>query len=252
MATDWAEWLAKTAPSPLNRRPGRQKVAILGAASRGQERPPLDDDSWDVWGCNSLWSLAEDRHHRFRADAWFELHPFHAQTPMELAAMRACPVPLYVLATSPYAQSDTAHWLVYPLDDVRARFGPREYYTCTFAYQIALALLLGYTEIGLWGVELWGGSTRERRVELPCVAYWLGMAKGRGVTVTLPESSQLIAHPHLYGYDYDEDVAQSKEDDAELIVSYCRAHRAAFRKYAAETDAETLQLNALDALEPSS
>lgn len=195
------------------------KVALVGASMLGDDPPPIEDDDedWEVWGCNSLWRKHLDSQGRFRADRWFEMHPLSAQTDQEMQDMSDCPVPLYVLYKMFIPQS-----VVYPLEDIRKRFGERDYFTVTFAYQIALALLEGYKEIGLWGVELWQGSTRETRIEFPCLMYWLGLARGMGVKITLPSYSKLLWHEHLYGYDYDEDVRQSKIDDAYVAERWHR------------------------------
>jgi len=217
-------WLPAMSQSPLNLRPfQRRKLAIIGAsAPEGGERPPLDDPDWDVWGCNSLWRKHLDKQGLFRADSWFEMHPLNAQTPQELLDMTECPIPLYVLGNPTLNTIWHKHWIQYPLNIIRRRFGERDYFTNTFAYQVALALTKDYREIGLWGVELWQGSTREARIELPCLEFWLGIAKGRGVAITLPEYSKLLWHEHLYGYDYDADVEQSAIDDKDVAIKWCQ------------------------------
>ena len=232
-------WLPSLAQSPLNRRPfQRRKLAIVGASALDEdERPPLDDPDWDVWGCNSLWRKHLDRKGMFRADAWFEMHPIDVQTPQELRDMVDCPVNLYVLSNEVLEN----HWIEYPLNVVRRRFGERDYFTNTFAYQIALALTKDYREIGLWGVELWQGSTREARIELPCLEYWLGVAKGRGVTIALPDYSKLLWHEHLYGYDYTADVAQSAIDDRDVAVKWCQEEAKRMKK----KDGEILSLKGM-------
>lgn len=229
MANNVKSWLPDLPLSPLNGRFSRTKLAIVGASMLKDDPPPLEDHAWDVWGCNSLWRRHLDKHGRFRADCWWEMHPIAAQTEQELNDMDQCPVPLYVLGDTPL-YGNLKHWITYPLDQIREAFGERDYFTSTFAYQVPLAILQGYKEIGLWGVELWQGSTREARVELPCLNYWLGVAKGKGITVTLPGYSKLLWHEHLYGYDYDDDVAQSAIDDREVAVKWCQEEAARKKK----------------------
>ncbi len=211
-------WLPDLPCSPLNERPGqRTKLALIGASMLGDDPPPLDDSEWDVWGCNSLWRRHLDSQGRFRADDWFEMHPLSVQTAQEHRDMTECPVNLYVLG-----ETFEYNWTTYPLDKVREYFGPRDYFTVTFAYQIALALMNDYEEIGLYGVELWQGSVREMRVELPCLNYWLGVAFGQGTKITLPSYSKLLYHEQLYGYDYEADVRQSGYDDAAIASRWHR------------------------------
>ena len=116
-----------------------------------------------------------------------------------------CPVPLYVIGSEAHF-----HWEHFPLELIRARFGDRDYFTCTMCYQVALALVQGYTTIGLWGMELWQGSSRERTCELRGLEFWLGVAKGMGVEIVLPDYSCLIQHPLLYGVDYAEEGALAR------------------------------------------
>ena len=89
--------------SPLNgaKAMQRDRLLLVGASLTPRMceelAPLLDDPAYDVWGCNSLWNLHLDRAGRFRADAWFEMHPLAAQTPQERRDMDDCPVPIYVL-----------------------------------------------------------------------------------------------------------------------------------------------------------
>ncbi len=85
------------------------------------------------------------------------------------------------------------------------------------AYQVALALVMGYTTIGVWGMELWQGTARERLAECRCLEYWLGVAKGMGVRVVLPAYSCLLLHPLLYGYDYQEEADYTAGEVAALV-----------------------------------
>jgi hypothetical protein len=76
----------------------------------------------------------------------------------------------------------------------------RDYFACTMAYQMAMALTRGATEIAVYGTPLMGA--REVVVERPCMAYWIGLAEGRGVLVQVyhREAMGLLRHPHRYAY----------------------------------------------------
>lgn len=213
-------WLKDMPCSPLNGKPGRKKVAIVAASALGEERPPLEDNTWDVWSCNSLWRQCLDTTGRLRADAWFEMHPLAVQTAQERTDMHDCPLPLYVLG-----EPLETHWRRYPIDEIVHKFGGRDFFSCTFCYQLALAIILGYTTIGLWGVELWQGSARERTIELLGVTYWLGVAQGRGVKVVLPEYSRLLWHPLRYGYDYDAEAALVDGQLEDLVSRWLEEQR---------------------------
>lgn len=204
-ARTWAEQYRGLEHSPLNRADAaRKKVAILGAQHwRTRADVPLADPAWDVWCCNVIPAL--DHQGRFRADAWFELHPVRAQSPSDLEWIAMCPVPLYV-PDAGEAWPPTAPVVAYPLGEIEARFGVRNW-ACTFAYQIALALHLGYETIGLFGLELSKGNHRERTAEQASVCYWIGRAEGLGVEVVRPVRSWLGRTPLRYGWDYEDEIA---------------------------------------------
>ena len=168
------------------------KVAIIGAGAR-RVHAPWDDDSWCFWALNEIGQPRMDRH--------FELHPMDVQSEQDFARLAVLTAPCYVLGDSSEARVPTA--VTYPLERVLKNTGGRRYFTCTFAYQIALAIADGFAEIGLWGVDLDLGTARERLVEKSCVEYWLGLAEGRGLAVRLPLQSTLLDRRYLYGYDYD-------------------------------------------------
>jgi hypothetical protein len=92
----------------------------------------------------------------------------------------------------------------YLIEDIVAKYP--DYFAVTFAYEMALALHEGFSEIGLFGVELPRGTLRERTVEWACLHFWIGLARGRGIRVTLPADSPLVWHPARYGLEYDAEV----------------------------------------------
>lgn len=191
--------------SPLNRPPAildaangvlapstRKKVCIYGAG-KGKMEAPLDDDAWEVWALNLCPPL--DLAGWVRCDRWFDIHQRKAQSADDLLWIAACPVPIYV----PVDLLDAGPNCVrFPLE--RLQWGP---FACTFAYQIALALAEGFTEIGLHGVELPYGTERERTFEWASVNWWIGFAQARGVRFHLPSETLLGHHPCLYGLEYD-------------------------------------------------
>lgn len=189
------------APSPLNGRPlpRNTRVAIVGAG-HGRQDAPLDDPTWRVWALNLVAPL--DSLGRLRADAWFDLHQRVAQSADDLRWIAKCPVPIYV----PDDLLDAGlNCVRYPIEAVEAQMGG--YWACSFAYQIALALFMGVSDIGLYGVELAWGTLRERTVEWACVSWWVGFAEGCGATIHLPATSRLGRHSFRYGLEYDEEKA---------------------------------------------
>jgi hypothetical protein len=202
--------------SPLNQRlrvvdgricypdEARRKRIVIYGAGIGRQEAPLDDPSWTVWALNLVTPF--DSQGRLRADVWFDLHQRKAQSADDMRWIRACPFPMYVPPDLAYAPK---HAVRFPLEEIEAQMG--EYWACTFAYQIALALYEGATDIGLYGVELAFGSDRERTVEWANTAYWVGRAEERGITIHLPRRSTLGRHPARYGFEYHEEIDAVKE-----------------------------------------
>ena len=81
---------------PLKRTPSRKKVCIMGAAEMN-EVVPMDDNSYEIWGCNALWKMGFTNDGYWRADRWFELHPAEVQSTKDIEWLKVCPVPVYCL-----------------------------------------------------------------------------------------------------------------------------------------------------------
>jgi len=88
----------------------------------------------------------------------------------------------------------------FPLEEIKREFsGAPEYYTSSVAYALAYAIYKRYERIELYGVEM--ETNTEYAHQRPGVAYWCGVAYGRGITVDF-HSRQFFQSP-LYGYDGD-------------------------------------------------
>lgn len=174
---------------------GRTRVAIVGAGP-GREAAPYDDPEWEVWALNEIWQP--------RFDVMFELHPRSVQSDRDMECLRGTTSPCYVIDPSEWPAGAPQRPVRYPIESVLETFG-RRYFTCTFAYQLALALFRRFDRVGLWGCGLHRGTARERLVERPCLDYWIGRAEGAGVEVV--EDSGLARQDRLYGYAYHDEVA---------------------------------------------
>ena len=138
--------------------------------------------------------------------------------------LRTCGVPVYMQRDW---SSEIPTCVVYPFEQVTEAVGiwlpphgnKRLWATSTFGYMMALLLTehLGsgpppennienwldrlakaaVSEIMLYGIELPLGTQRERLWEWPNLAYYLGLATGLRINVTLPQvGSSLLSAPH--------------------------------------------------------
>lgn len=177
--------------------PRRKKIAIVGFASSTRLKAPFDDQGWEIWAMNQLYRFIP------RATRWFEMHPHDG--PYSYIAdmvagtdyvkwMRECPIPLYMVSAHPeYPTSIT-----YPLDEMIGTFH-RDYFHSTVDYMIALAISEGFEEIGIYGIDM--AHDTEYEHQKPSGSYWIGVAEGRGIKVTIPPTSALLKKAHRYGYE---------------------------------------------------
>jgi hypothetical protein len=105
--------------------------------------------------------------------------------------LRNLDIPVYMQEVDPLIPTSVR----YPIEAITARWRP--YFTSTVPYMIALAVHEGVDELGLLGIYL--NTSQEYRDHRPCVEYWIGVAEAQGVTVLLPDDTDIAVAP-LYGY----------------------------------------------------
>jgi hypothetical protein len=184
----------------------KDRVCIVGCADSKRLVPWGED--MEFWGVNNLYGVELEGAHY---DRWFEIHDitlgadgkyrrrddldFRGQKVDEymkgLAAM-TCPI-IYM----------QKHWdavpnsVAYPLDAILTIFG--RYFTNTISYEIALAILMGYSEIVMYGVDMAVGS--EYAHQRPSCEYFLGYAVGKGIKMTVPDEADLLKTRFLYAFE---------------------------------------------------
>lgn len=146
----------------------------------------------EVWNIN----VRPDKRVLKRLTRSLQIHPDDGRCAAEDAWLAECPVPIYVCGPEDAKLNTQAR--VYPW-----RLVPRTApISSSFDAVMALALLEGFTSIYVAGADLQVGTLRERLVEHVSLAFWLGVAAGMGVRVTLEPGARLLKHPHRYGRDY--------------------------------------------------
>lgn len=164
-------------------------IAIVGGAPSSDYLAPYDNPDWQIWG------MAFRRKSLKRVDRLFEIHdsrkyakPGYEQEIVSLG------IPLVVGRNFPIR---AAHVSEFPFE--RA-FQMMPYLTSSAAYMIALAILEGATEIGVYGCDM-AVDDAEYFYQRPCVEAWIGYARGLGIKVTVPDQSPLGKSTFLYGAD---------------------------------------------------
>lgn len=174
------------------------RVAIVGFAPSWNQTPWSDPDL-ERWGMNALHKLSGDR----PFSRWFQLHDLDQHgDPEHREWLRHCGIPVYVWP------EHLGRWGIpterpYPRDAILARFD-RGYFTNTVSWLIALAVLEEFKYMAVYGVDMAvhaplqsGGD--EYAHQRPSCEYMLGIAEGVGIEVFVPDTSDLLKTPHLYG-----------------------------------------------------
>lgn len=198
------------------------KVALLGGAPTWTDAP-FTDPTWQVWAHASCQPL-----HPPKVDRWYDLHAVEVwrrgkdwyrpkgdepRTYVEwLASQR---VPVVMQQHYPIVPTSVA----YPLRAIVEGFGivPKDWavsdaqwwrlvtdrgaFAATGCYLLAQAIYEGADEIALYGMDYSGNDVLhiERTVQKPGVLYWVGVARGMGIPVSVHGS--LFDQTFLYGYE---------------------------------------------------
>jgi len=183
-----------------------KKLAIVGAGKTTRHTAPFYDTSFDIWGihkhANAQWMK--------RCDAVIEVHSEH-----KIKTSISPGIPndeylewLYTTDTLIYTVhlSCSENFKPYPLEEIkRDLLGSisvmgREInnFSSSIDYALALGIYLGYEEIELYGMPMRTGE--EYTHQRPGLAFWVGLAAGRGVNINMMYENDLFDSP-LYAGD---------------------------------------------------
>ena len=200
----------------------REKVAIVGCAESKLMAPFQLSNEWEFWGVNNLHLTLP----KAPWTRWFELHSIAYDNIQYLrrgkADFRGQPVQAYLeslnaLNIPVYMQKP---WNVipnavpYPLETILKEF-PRRYFTNTISWMLSLAILEGFKEIGIYGVDMAVSSPLRQQNEYshqrPSCEYFIGIAEGRGIKVHLPDECDLLKSRFLYAIEDIQETAFNKK-----------------------------------------
>lgn len=169
-----------------------RKVAIVGAAETSRHLAPFDDPSWEIWTLNDMCRIAP------RIDRLFELHS-QAILERDKAVLTHELEWLKANEAIPVFMSEPCDWVPmaveFPTEALLKEFGG--YFTNTVSWLIAFALHEGVDALGLWGVDMAHGT--EYAHQRPSCEYFVGLARGRGIPVFVPDESDLLKCAEPYG-----------------------------------------------------
>lgn len=198
--------------------PQPYKIAILGTATTSIHNAPYNDPSWKIWDMSMNFTYGR-RHNLF-----FEIHTpeillTYPNTGKYFEFLKKAGKTVIVGHPSaeywPEAQELPLQAIMQMLDT--------DYFTCSAAYMIAFAVYLHkqgiasggqpVAEIGLWGIDM-ASMEGEYQHQRPCVDYWIGVARGSGIKVTIAKESPIARCGAMYGF---ENLAMSRELTSKIL-----------------------------------
>ena len=178
----------------------RNKVAIVGFAPSTMKDVQYvwDDPDMEVWAINQLYAAFPEIVPR--TTRWFQIHPRnsydqnygrdkgHHQWLTEQTLF-----PIYMDGRPP----DVPCAIAFPTELILSKF--RRYFTNSISWEIALAILEGFKEIHIFGVDM--AQDGEYAFERPSVEYFIGLAEGAGIKVVIGEKSDLLFSTFVYPFE---------------------------------------------------
>jgi len=193
---------------------GKKKVGLVGFYPDTRHLAPYDDPEWEIWGCN------EGYNHGFmkRWTRWFQMHQRWDFTKLNNRSdpdhwvwlQEEHDFPIYMQER----YEDIPASVKFPLEEVKKRFGVA-YFTSSFGYMIAMALLEGFDEIGVYGFEM--ATDTEYQYQRPNSEWWIGIAIGMGVKVIVPKGCGWMKSK-LYGYEVSQMINRQRLETIKTML----------------------------------
>lgn len=176
------------------------KVAIVGGSPSSWELAPYGDTQREIWVLgNQL-----DRYKGKRVTRIFEIHDNleeHGDVQQYCEWLVSQNIPLVVGGEFDRAALKKASKFIYfPEEEANELLGG-EYLSSSPAYMMALAILEGATEIGIYGVDM-AVDDHEYFHQRPEMYAWIAYAKARGIKIIIPEQSSLFRGGYVEGRDW--------------------------------------------------
>lgn len=177
-----------------------KKLAIVGSGSQTRANAPFGDESFDIWvfneAANAEWCKRWTACFQMHAPDIYKGHNTKDPNHFEwLKQQHGRPIYMQDI------DADIPDSIRYPIEQAQKLAGV-QMFTTTFAYMAALAILQGYTEIRIYGVEL---SASEYEYQANGYLFWFGFLRGRLGTDNVDSAvlylDKNIFHAPLYGYE---------------------------------------------------
>lgn len=181
------------------------KIALIGSAPSSVRLAPYQDPSWQIWACSpGTYSVLP------RCDEFFELHRWEPG----VIGKADTQVPWFSPEYVAWIKQQPVVWVAMPVQEIPnhrvlpwealiAKYGSY-FFTSSLSWMMAMAieriLEAGKPEgssIGLWGVDM--AANEEYAEQRPGCQFFITLAAQMGIEIHLPDESDLMAPPVLYG-----------------------------------------------------
>lgn len=176
------------------------------------------DPGIDVWSCNHAWQYFPIE----RIKAIIEIHPWQYLNEIAYYANKdtaqghidflgqAKDFPVYMIEP----RDEVPGSVRYPIEAALELAGNR-YFSSSFAYMIALAMLQDRNPIYVYGFDM--ATDTEWFYQRPNTEWWIGFAQGKGFDVQVSQKSPLCKVGKMYGYEgyqmVDRQVLEQRKHD---------------------------------------
>ena len=166
-----------------------KKLAIVCGSPSSEMLAPFEDIEYEVW-------VLGNRSQNYPCfDRIFEIHDdITEHDPRYAEWLLAKGVPIVVGENSPLKGDNIE---VFPFAESEKQIGSI-YLTSSPAMMLSYAILHGYKHIELFGVDM-VIDDHEYFWQRPCVEFWVGFAKGRGITVIPHRTSPICRSSYVEG-----------------------------------------------------
>lgn len=186
------------------------RCCIIGFAPSWDEAP-FEDKDVDFWGINELYIYLKEAKIQAPFAAWFEIHDIRnspsKQAPAHQAFLKNCRIPLITQqhweeypASIPYPRQVVKDMVneSFMINDTLTGYSD---YSNQISWMIALALLLDYKEIMVYGVDM--AQQTEYAFQKASCHFFIGYCAGRKVLLRVPKSCELLKGGADYGFKTD-------------------------------------------------
>ncbi len=199
-------------PSPFRKQ--HDKVLIVGFAPH-HVKAPIQDPDFDVWSLNELYTVRPELKERTEtAGVWWQMHGYEPPTqrdPKQREWLANLKAPVVMWWEHPQIPN-SVRFPMEAADEYFFRGQPCGYWTNSVSYMLAMAIMLGYKHISMFGVDM--AQEQEMRSQRPSCEFFLGWARAVGIEVVMPPETDMLKSWVRYG---------QPESDAFLAKMQARA-----------------------------